>query len=53
MSSRSLQDELCVSSLSGGNMAYIDSLYEDFLADPLSVSFSLLCGWKYPFPVGL
>ncbi len=38
MSSRSLQDELCVSSLSGGNMAYIDSLYEDFLADPLSVS---------------
>lgn len=36
--SSSLQDEMATSYLSGGSMAYVDGLYEDFLADPNSVS---------------
>jgi 2-oxoglutarate dehydrogenase E1 component len=36
--SSSLQDEKATSYLSGGSMAYVDGLYEDFLADPDSVS---------------
>mgnify|MGYP000066451421 CR=1 FL=1 len=36
--SSSLQDERATSYLSGGSMAYVDGLYEDFLADPNSVS---------------
>jgi 2-oxoglutarate dehydrogenase E1 component len=31
------QDELATSYLSGGSMAYVDGLYEDYLADPHSV----------------
>lgn len=38
MSSSYLQNEWASSYLSGGSMAYVDSLYEDFLADPNSVS---------------
>lgn len=38
MSSSNLQNEWASSYLSGGSMAYIDSLYEDYLADPNSVS---------------
>ncbi|MBI2786950.1 MAG: 2-oxoglutarate dehydrogenase E1 component [Legionella longbeachae] len=38
MSSSNLQNERASSYLSGGSMAYVDSLYEDFLADPSSVS---------------
>ncbi|GGI88927.1 2-oxoglutarate dehydrogenase E1 component [Legionella impletisoli] len=37
MSSSNLQKELATSYLSGGSMAYIDSLYEDYLSDPMSV----------------
>ncbi len=38
MSSSDLQKEWASSYLSGGSMAYVDSLYEDYLADPSSVS---------------
>lgn len=38
MSSSNLQNEWASSFLSGGSMAYVDSLYEDYLADPDSVS---------------
>lgn len=38
MSSSDLQKEWASSYLSGGSMAYVDSLYEDYLADPKSVS---------------
>ena len=38
MSSSDLQNEWASSYLSGGSMAYVDSLYEDYLADPSSVS---------------
>lgn len=38
MSSSNLQNEWASSYLSGGSMAYVDSLYEDYLADPSSVS---------------
>lgn len=37
MSSSDLQNEWASSYLSGGSMAYVDSLYEDYLADPSSV----------------
>ena len=37
MSSKELQQQLAASYLSGGSMAYIDALYEDFLNDPQSV----------------
>lgn len=37
MSSTDLQKEWASSYLSGGNMAYVDALYEDYLADPNSV----------------
>ena len=37
MSSSNLQNEWASSYLSGGSMAYVDSLYEDYLADPDSV----------------
>ncbi|MFC3908866.1 2-oxoglutarate dehydrogenase E1 component [Legionella dresdenensis] len=37
MSSNDLQKEWASSYLSGGSMAYVDGLYEDFLADPESV----------------
>lgn len=36
--SSTLQDDIATSYLSGGSMAYVDGLYEDFLADPSSVS---------------
>lgn len=36
--SSTLQNEWTNSYLSGGNMAYVDELYEDFLKDPASVS---------------
>lgn len=38
MSSSYLQNEWASSYLSGGSMAYVDGLYEDYLADPNSVS---------------
>lgn len=38
MSSSNLQHEWATSYLSGGSMAYVDALYEDYLADPNSVS---------------
>lgn len=38
MSSANLQNEWASSYLSGGSMAYVDSLYEDYLSDPNSVS---------------
>lgn len=38
MTSSTLQNEWANAYLSGGNMAYVDGLYEDFLADPESVS---------------
>ncbi|PJD95075.1 MAG: 2-oxoglutarate dehydrogenase E1 component [Legionella sp.] len=38
MSSSDLQNEWASSYLSGGSMAYVDSLYEDYLTDPNSVS---------------
>lgn len=38
MSSSDLQNEWASSYLSGGSMAYVDSLYEDYLANPESVS---------------
>jgi len=38
MSSSTLQHEWATAYLSGGNMAYVDGLYEDYLADPNSVS---------------
>lgn len=34
MTSSNLQNEWAEAYLSGGNMAYVDSLYEDYLADP-------------------
>ncbi|MGC1182921.1 2-oxoglutarate dehydrogenase E1 component [Legionella sp.] len=37
MSSSNLQNEWASSYLSGGSMAYVDSLYEDYLDDPDSV----------------
>lgn len=37
MSSNDFQNQLASSYLSGGSMAYVDSLYEDFLNDPDSV----------------
>ena len=37
MSSSNLQNEWSSSYLSGGSMAYVDGLYEDYLADPTSV----------------
>ena len=37
MSGSNLQNELATSYLSGGSMAYVDALYEDYLADPSSV----------------
>ena len=37
MSSNFLQNEWATSYLSGGSMAYVDGLYEDYLADPHSV----------------
>ncbi|MDP1602145.1 MAG: 2-oxoglutarate dehydrogenase E1 component [Legionella sp.] len=37
MSSSDLQNQLASSYLSGGSMAYVDGLYEDFLTDPASV----------------
>jgi 2-oxoglutarate dehydrogenase E1 component len=37
MSGSNLQNELATSYLSGGSMAYVDGLYEDYLADPNSV----------------
>lgn len=37
MSGSNLQNELATSYLSGGSMAYVDALYEDYLADPTSV----------------
>ena len=37
MSSSNLQKEWATSYLSGGSMAYVDALYEDYLADPSSV----------------
>lgn len=37
MSSNELQKEWADSYLSGGSMAYVDALYEDYLADPSSV----------------
>ncbi|MFI4918922.1 MAG: 2-oxoglutarate dehydrogenase E1 component [Legionellales bacterium] len=45
MSSSDLQNEWDSSYLSGGSMAYVDSLYEDYLADPDSVS----ADWKAVF----
>ena len=36
--SSQLQNEWATAYLSGGNMAYVDGLYEDYLADPTSVS---------------
>lgn len=36
-SSNDLQNQLASSYLSGGSMAYVDSLYDDFLMDPQSV----------------
>lgn len=38
MSSSFLQNEWASSYLSGGSMGYVDSLYEDYIADPNSVS---------------
>lgn len=38
MSGSTLQHEIATSYLSGGSMAYVDALYEDYLADPSSVS---------------
>jgi 2-oxoglutarate dehydrogenase E1 component len=38
MSSSTLQNEWASSYLSGGSMSYVDSLYEDYLIDPNSVS---------------
>ncbi len=37
MSSSNLQNEWSKAYLSGGSMAYVDGLYEDFLIDPMSV----------------
>lgn len=45
MSSSDLEKEWASSYLSGGSMAYVDSLYEDYLADPDSVS----ADWKAVF----
>jgi 2-oxoglutarate dehydrogenase E1 component len=38
MSGSKFQNEQANSYLSGGSMAYVDALYEDYLADPHSVS---------------
>ena len=38
MSRDELQKAWATSYLSGGNMAYVDGLYEDYLSDPMSVS---------------
>jgi len=45
MSGSQLQQEWESSYLSGGSMAYVDSLYEDYLSDPSSVSEE----WKQVF----
>lgn len=45
MSGSDLQNEWATSYLSGGSMAYVDSLYEDYLADPDSVP----ADWKSVF----
>lgn len=45
MSGNDLQKEWASSYLSGGNMAYVDGLYEDFLQDPASVS----ADWRATF----
>lgn len=45
MSSSDLQNEWASSYLSGGSMAYVDSLYEDYLTDPDSVP----ADWKAVF----
>lgn len=45
MSSQTLQHEWATSYLSGGSMAYVDGLYEDYLADPTSVP----ADWKAVF----
>ncbi|MCR9191864.1 MAG: 2-oxoglutarate dehydrogenase E1 component [Gammaproteobacteria bacterium] len=37
MTANTLQQQMATAYLSGGNMAYVDGLYEDFLADPASV----------------
>jgi len=37
MTANTLQQQWATAYLSGGNMAYVDGLYEDFLADPVSV----------------
>jgi 2-oxoglutarate dehydrogenase E1 component len=47
MSSSDLQNEWSSSYLSGGSMAYVDSLYEDYLTDPSSVS----ADWQAVFSV--
>ena len=38
MSSSNLQKEWASSYLCGGSMSYVDNLYEDYLADPSSVT---------------
>ena len=38
MSSNELQKQWATAYLSGGNMDYVDGLYEDYLLDPNSVS---------------
>lgn len=45
MSSTDLQDQWSSSYLSGGSMAYVDALYEDYLDDPDSVS----ADWRAAF----
>lgn len=45
MSSSDLQNEWASSYLSGGSMAYVDGLYEDYLADPDSIP----ADWKAVF----
>ncbi len=47
MSSSNLQKEWATSYLSGGSMAYVDGLYEDYLQDPNSVSED----WQQAFSV--
>ncbi len=45
MSSNELQKQWAAGYLSGGSMAYVDGLYEDYLADPNSVS----ADWRQVF----
>lgn len=45
MSSTDLQKQWASSYLSGGSMAYVDALYEDYLADPMSVT----ADWRSAF----